>query len=97
MPCSSLIALDELDRVLARRAAGAVGHRDERRAERAQLVERAYRFASPASVFGGKNSNENTAPSAARIRSMRIDDYAVQRSGSPGTRVTSPTDSRWVR
>jgi len=34
-----------------------------------------YRFCSPASVFGGKNSNENTGAGGswlARIRSMRI-------------------------
>ncbi len=67
-PYSLPDALDDLDRLLARRAAGAVGDRHERRLER-RAARRAprTRLRSPASVFGGKNSNENTGPSPARI------------------------------
>ena len=54
-------ARDDLERLAARRAAGAVGDRHEGGLERPQLARSPRRgCASPSGVFGGKNSNEKT-------------------------------------
>ena len=68
-----LDALDDLDGLCAGGAAGAVGDRDERGLERAQLG-RARRTGSrsPWSVLGGKNSKEKTGSSPASSSSIRI-------------------------
>ena len=53
-------SLHDLDRLLARRPAGAVGDGDEGGLQRAQVGSAASRLRSPAGVFGGKNSKEKT-------------------------------------
>ena len=95
-----LDALDDLDRLLAGRAARAVGDRHERRLERLQLARaRAYRFCSPASRLrreelegedrlgaGGEDLVDAHGPNA--IRRRRSSARARREGAAPG-RVTS--------
>ena len=94
-PEVALHVRDDVDRLdlLGRRAAGAVGDRDEGRVERARAPTAPPRgCASPASVLGGKNSKEKDGPVPAAIRSsIRMERQSVaQRSGSPSRRSTAP-------
>ena len=79
-------ALDGGVRALARRAAGAIGHRDEIGRERRQARDRPPTACfSISSVFGGKNSNETRmrrAPCACRAgwRAERVH-HATSRDG----------------
>ena len=94
-PVLVLDALDDLDRLLARGAAGAVGDGHERGLERLEL-RRAPRTGCALPPRFSEGRTRRRTPVRPRRGSGRFasDDYAAQRSGSPGTRSTSPIASQ---
>ena len=98
-PYSSLIRLTISIVFSLRRAAGAVGDRDERRLQRPQLGQRRVQVALAGLGLGReeleREHRAGAGPDRARISiDAHPADYAAQRSGSPGMRRTLPSGSQ---